>query len=132
MVYAYDRHDLSKHQRAQTIVQETTNSHNAVISAQVLGEFFVTVTQKIKHRLRVDEAATIIRVLDSVPLVEIDRLLVTTAIEMHVQHRISYWDGLILAAAERAGCQKVLSEDLSDGQHYGSVVVENPFRMSGQ
>jgi predicted nucleic acid-binding protein len=55
--------------------------------------------------------------------------LVVSAIELHVRYQISYWDGLIIAAAERAGCTKILSEDLSDGQQYGTVVVENSFRI---
>jgi predicted nucleic acid-binding protein len=128
LVYAYDRHDISKHQRAQSIVQELTKAKEAVISAQVLGEFFVTVTRKIKSPLRVDEAATIVHVLGSVRFVETDRALIDSAIELHLRYQISYWDGLIIAAAERAGCGKVFSEDLSHGQQYGNVVIENPFR----
>ena len=41
--------------------------------------------------------------------------------------QVSIWDALILRAAEVAGCRRVLSEDLSDGATYGTVVVENPF-----
>jgi predicted nucleic acid-binding protein len=46
------------------------------------------------------------------------------------QYRISYYDGAILAAAERLGCDTVLSEDMSDGQSYAGVTVRNPFRDS--
>src|SRR4051812_26070850 len=103
LVYAYDRHDPAKHQRAQTLLQERLKAKDAFISAQVLGEFFVTVTRKIKNSLRIEEAIAIIHVLDAIPLIEIDRALVVSAIETHVQHQITYWDGLIIAAAERAG-----------------------------
>ena len=48
------------------------------------------------------------------------------AIEEH--YRISFWDGLVLAAAEAGGAQLVYTEDLNHGQKYGAVTVENPFR----
>jgi predicted nucleic acid-binding protein len=60
-------------------------------------------------------------------VVEIDRPLVERAIETHKRYGIAYWDALIIAAAERAGCVEVLSEDLNDGQRYLDIVVSNPF-----
>ncbi len=41
--------------------------------------------------------------------------------------QVTYWDGKILAAAERLGCRWLLSEDFSAGRTYGSVTVINPF-----
>ena len=41
---------------------------------------------------------------------------------------ISYWDAAILEAGRALGCDVVLSEDLGDGENYGGVRVENPFR----
>jgi len=61
------------------------------------------------------------------PVVPIDARLVSGAIAGIQEWRISYWDAPILAAAESSGCQRLLSEDLSDGRTYGSVTVENPF-----
>ena len=61
------------------------------------------------------------------PVQEIDLDLVHRAVDMHERYWVTYWDGLILAAAERAGCTRVYSEDLSDGQDYDGVTVLNPF-----
>lgn len=55
----------------------------------------------------------------------------TTAREILRRRRISYWDAAILEAARSAGCEVVLSEDLSDGEDYGGIRVENPFREVG-
>ena len=98
------------------------------MSSQVLGEFFVVVTQRIKEPLSADEAMEIIEVLSVLPVAEIDLPLVKHAIETHKVYGISYWDSLIVAAAERTGCHKLVSEDLNDGQKYNGIVVENPFR----
>jgi predicted nucleic acid-binding protein len=50
LVYAYDRHDLTKHQRAQSLLQERLKAKDTTISGQVLGEFFVTVTRPASYR----------------------------------------------------------------------------------
>ena len=50
------------------------------------------------------------------------------ALDLRELHPVSYWDAAILAASEASGCSLLLSEDLSDGERYGSVLVRNPFR----
>ena len=60
-------------------------------------------------------------------MVEIDAQLVERAIETLRRYGISYWDALIVAAAERSGCRKLLSEDLNPDQRYHGIVVVNPF-----
>jgi predicted nucleic acid-binding protein len=62
--------------------------------------------------------------------VSIDPALVKDAIELSRSAQVSYWDGLILAAATRGGCRRLLTEDLNDGQTIGSIQVENPFLAS--
>ena len=56
-----------------------------------------------------------------------DASLVRRAIEAHSKYGIHFYDGMIVAAAERAGCARIWSEDLNAGQKYFGVVVENPF-----
>jgi predicted nucleic acid-binding protein len=84
--------------------------------------------QSIKNPILPEDAQKCIQLFGNLEVVEIDRLLVYQAIDLHRQHRISYWDALIVAAAERAGCSKVLSEDLNEGQRYNSIEIQNPFR----
>ncbi len=68
--------------------------------------------------------------LFQLPLVEIDRQIVETALIVQQRYQLSYWDSQIVAAAERLGADVVYSEDLSHGQTYGSVRCENPFRSN--
>lgn len=127
LVYAYDSADPAKQAEAQRILREGTVRDALAVSAQVLGEFFTVVTRRIPTPMTADRAAAAIDALKPVPVVEIDRQLVERAIETHRRYEIAYWDALIIAAAERAGCVEVLSEDLNAGQRYGGVVVTNPF-----
>jgi predicted nucleic acid-binding protein len=132
LVYAYDLEDPVKQQRAAFIVENGVLDDAIALSTQVLGEFFVTLTRKVKPPLSAKDAAAVLKMLLPVPLVSLDRALVDGPIALHFHYQISYWDALIIAAAQRAGCSRVLSEDLSDGQRYGTVTIENPFRITSK
>ncbi len=96
-------------------------------SAQVLQEFFVTVTRKAARPLSAEEALEWIEQWAAFPCQPIDHQLVRIAVEFSERFTISYWDAAILAAAEASGASTVYSEDLNDGQLYGRVRVVNPF-----
>ena len=130
LVYAYDRHEPDKQRKAQAILKDAIQEESAALSAQVLGEFFVVVTRRIRNPLSASDARKIIDILSILPVSEIDLSLVKRAVETHKQYRISYWDSLIIATAERAGCGKILSEDFNHGQKYNGVLIQNPFDNS--
>jgi len=130
LVYAYDTDSPAKQDVARTLLREALQSGNAVVSAQVLGEFFVTVTRRIPDPLTVDAAQEAVAALQGLPVVALDGPMVGRAIDTLRQYQISYWDALILAAAERAECEAVLSEDLSADQSYHGLRVDNPFAAS--
>ena len=101
-----------------------------VVSGQVLGETFVTLTRKIGVPL--DDALDEIRRLSRFHVVDISSSLVLRAIEIQETCQLSYWDSLIIAAAAAVGNDQRLKldgadGDLNDGQRYGSVTVRNPF-----
>ena len=127
LVYAYDRHDPSKQNKAQKLITDGIEKENLALSVQVLGEFFNVVTRYIPQPLTSDEAREIIDTLRVIPVQEIDLSMVNRAIETHQIYRISYWDALIVSAAERAECPLLFSEDLNNGQIYHEILVQNPF-----
>ncbi|MBI5583763.1 MAG: PIN domain-containing protein [Deltaproteobacteria bacterium] len=133
LVYAYDRHDLRKQGIAQALLMDGMENESAVLSVQVLGEFFTVVTRQIKQPMTTAEAKEAIDLFSNFFVQEVDLALVERAIDTHKMCRISYWDALIISAAERAGCQRILSEDLNDGQLYHSIRIANPFnKIRGQ
>jgi predicted nucleic acid-binding protein len=127
LVYAYDSHLPDKQQKAQNIVLSGVREGNGVLSTQVLGEFFMVVTKKINKPLSVSDARDIIKYMGRMKVQEIDVLIVERALDTLEQYKISYWDALIIAAAERARCKRILSEDLNAGQIYHGIKITNPF-----
>ena len=128
LIYAYDKHEPEKQKRAQFLLKEGIQNDNVVISSQVLSEFYCTVTKKILEPMSSDEAHEVIRHFKIFPVVEVDSVLVNRAIETLKQYHIPYWDSLIVAAAERAGCSKLLSEDFNSGQLYYEILAVDPFK----
>jgi len=128
IVYAMSPSDPAKFTAARDLLGSAVENRRGVISAQVLGETFVTLTQKVPKPLSREAALANLRALSCLHVVPLTGELVFRAIEIQGEHQLSYWDALIVAAAEGAGCETLWSEDLSDGRAYGSVTVRNPFR----
>ena len=124
-VYAVDRSDPAKRERARVAITPRTDAHIA-ISSQVLSEFYAVVTRKLQPPLSDEQAAQMVDRLSQLPVVPVDADLVVRAIAGSRTWGISLWDALIIRAAEVAGCTILLSEDLADGATYGSVRVSNP------
>ena len=130
ILYAYDVSAGEKHQRAKEIVLDLWNSGLAVISTQVLQEFFVTATQKIPKPLDNRFAKDIVGDLLKWEVVINDGVSVLEAIELLLQYGYSFWDSLIIEAAIKGGAEILLSEDLSHGQTIQGVTIMNPFKTS--
>lgn len=127
LVYAVSSlsEDAPKAKRAVELISEGPFG----VSGQIVQEFFVTVTRKIKTRLSVAEAMIWIEQLEQQPCVAIDIPLIKRGIEIAERFQTSYWDGAVLAAAETLGATTLYTEDLNHGQTYGSVKVVNPFKI---
>ena len=126
LIYAVSssRAEATKKEKALQLIQHADFG----LSAQVLQEFYVNVTRKIARPLVPDEAVALLEQFKSFPFVWTDYPLIVSGIELALQFGISYWDGEIIAAAERLGAATLYTEDLSHGQRYGSVQAINPFR----
>ena len=127
LVYAYDRTDPAKQATASGLIERHLRADTGCISVQVLGEFYVTVTRKIPRPLALSAAAAAVAAFGPLRTVEQTRTMVCEAMALSARDQLSYWDALIVAAAERAGCETILSEDLQPGQSYQNIPVVNPF-----
>jgi predicted nucleic acid-binding protein len=125
-VYAIDADEPVKQASARAVLDPPT-ANTLVTSAQVLGEFYVTVTRKLARPVADDIAARMVDRMAQLTVVSIDAAGVQAAVIGSRSWRLSYWDALIVVAAQTAGCSRLLTEDLADGSTYGSVRVENPF-----
>ena len=124
--YAYDESTPAKQAKAQALLVEATKNGTGYTSVQVTGEFFHAAVIR-KKALTTEAAEAIIRSLGGLHLLDLDFPMVRAAIAHHRRFQTSYWDGLILAAAQRSQCEVLWSEDLNTSQDYGGVTVMNPF-----
>lgn len=125
LVYAVDEDEPRKRDLALRLLER--EALTLTTSAQVLGEFYVVTTRKLRRPLSPAAAQQRVEELMSMPIVPLDAELVRAAIELSRAESLSYWDAAIMAAARAAGCARLLSEDLASGASVAGVVVENPF-----
>ncbi len=126
LLYAQDPRDPAKQQVGRRLVQLHQSNGSGVVSTQVLQEFYVIVTKKFRQDSLI--ARRLVQDLEAFEVVTVTSLLIKNGIDISVLSGISFWDALIVAAAEAAHCNVLLTEDLSHGQMINAVRVENPFR----
>ena len=127
LVYAVDARDAGKQKIAKAIVMSARDSAEYVISAQVLNEFSHVAMRKLgKTRVEVMGFAELFKAIRSVPVKSEWTML---ALEMMGLYDLQFYDALLLVAAKELGCDRFLTEDLSDGQTYSGILAVNPFRQ---
>jgi predicted nucleic acid-binding protein len=124
-VYADDRSARTKRVRARTVLSELIRAKRVVVSTQVMQEYFAAAIKKLglspgRARIRVER-------LNRLDVVLIRPELILGAIDLCRLHSLSFWDALVVRSASAAGCGRLLSEDLQDGQTIDGVRIENPF-----
>ncbi len=126
LVYAFDTADEAKRQRALAVLGEHPN---AVISTQVLLEWFTIVTRKLTPPMPGADATAVMESLTRLDVVSADAELTLRAARTAVEAQLSVWDAMVIEAAAIAGCTTILTEDLNEGQTIRGVRVVNPFRQ---
>ena len=127
LFYAYDKTAAEKHRLAALLVRSLWQQGGAILSAQVLQEFYVNVTRKIPRPLPAARARGVVSAYCAWHLEQCTCETIMFAAEVQERHQLSFWDGLIVAAAAQAGAELLLSEDLNAGQVIEGVRITNPF-----
>lgn len=130
LVYARDSSAGKKQEAAETWMERLWKSQDGRLSFQVLAEFYVTVTTKLRPGMAKDAARRDVRDLTAWRPVPIDASLVDGAWLLQDRYGLSWWDSLIVSAAQAAECGFLLSEDFQEGQDLGGVRIINPFNTS--
>ena len=115
LIYAHDVDAGERHAVAARLVADLWETRRAVISTQVLQEFYVNVTRKIPSPLLHAVARQFVRTYSAWQTEIVDPQDIQLASELEEQHQLSFWDALIVAAAVKAGAGTILTEDLSPG-----------------
>ena len=123
-VYSIDQKEPQKRDKAREILKKIMDSHQAVISTQVIKEFYVVASTKLKADQLI--VKNIIHSSRNMEVVNNDLELIEQAIDINVISQLSFWDSLIIAAAEKADCD-FCSRKTSMPAAYRGVTVFNPF-----
>jgi predicted nucleic acid-binding protein len=130
LVYARDRRDADKHARAAAWIEHLWLERSGRTSTQALTEYYVTLTCKLRTAVAPDDAWDDVTTLLAWRPQPIDEALLKRAREIERRHRLSWWDCMIVAAAQLQECALLLTEDLHDGAVFGDVTVRSPFTLA--
>jgi len=99
-----------------------------LVSTQVLAEYATVLLHRMSPPAHPKHLRVILNALAPIRAILPDGDMVQRAVEAHAEYGVRFYGGMIIAAAERGGCQRILSEDFNAGQKYFGMIVENPFR----
>jgi predicted nucleic acid-binding protein len=126
LVYAHDVTATLKNERARALVENLWATGCGVISTQVLQELCVSLRKKVAKPLSMEETRNLIEDYSDWEIVVNTHDSIIEALKLESRYHISFWDALVVHAAEHSGAEILYSEDLSEAQIYGSVRVVNP------
>jgi len=126
LIYAHDIDAKRKQETARRILQELWSDRDGVLSIQVLQEFYVNVTRKIRHPISKESARLVVSTY-AIWCIDTTTPEILSAFRIEDEQRIGFWDALIVASAIKSGASRLLSEDLNAGQTISGVRIENPF-----
>ncbi len=132
LVYSRDESEPQKQRQAMDWMTHLWKTGTGRLSYQVLQEFYVTVTEKLKPGLDSNRARGDVRSLLSRNPIPVDRRVIDGAWLVQERYRFSWWDSLIISAAQATDCRYLLTEDLRASQEIGKVKIVNPFAISPQ
>ena len=126
LVYADDQSAAAKRETAIRLIAEHLRQGTAVVSIQVLQEYFSAATRKLG--VPAEFAQQKVEILTRARVVRLNEFDLIAAIELHRLNQIAFWDALIVHAARSAGCALLYSEDELGGGRIGDLRIVNPFR----
>lgn len=129
-IYARQANEPAKQRLAQAWIDRAWREQTGRTSIQVLSEYYVNVTRNIAPPRDAIDAWDDVKALMAWNPIPVDGELLEAGRGVEARHRLSWWDSLIVAAAQLQGCAVLLTEDLQDGAHYGGVTVRSPFTLA--
>ena len=129
LLYARDAAEPRKQAMAHQWLERLWREQIGRTSTQVLSEYYVNLTRKLKPGLAPEEAWDDVHALLAWNPQPIDSDLLANGRRIEQRHSLSWWDSLIVAAAQAQGCALLLTEDLNDGAVFGGVTIRNPFLL---
>jgi predicted nucleic acid-binding protein len=125
LVYTDDGDTPEKQRAAIDLLARARSDGSGVVSTQILQEYFAASTRKLGVEATVARRKVELFSRYNIILVDVPEILAAT--DLHIIHGVSFWDGLVIACAKRAGCRVLYSEDLQAGRSFEGMEIVNPF-----
>lgn len=125
LVYAEDARDEGKQARARDLIARLMRERRGVVSLQVLQELFAVATRKLD--MDAESARRRLLLYSRFEVIDLSLVDLFAAIDLHLLHGLSFWDGLAVRAALNGNCRKLHSEDMQSGRVIEHLTIENPF-----
>jgi predicted nucleic acid-binding protein len=130
LVYARDSSAGDKHSRAREWMAHLWRAQTGRVSFQVLHEYYSAATRKLKPALSVPEARNEVSALLAWQPLQMDGDVLEGAWDTQDRFGLSFWDALVVSAAQIGRCRYLLTEDLQHGQDLNGLIVLSPFRAT--
>jgi predicted nucleic acid-binding protein len=127
LVYALDEDQGKRHETARALVEELWETEQGVLSTQVLQELYVTLTRKLRRPMTRPRARAVIERYAAWPTYQVTPDDIVTASELEQRHSLSFWDALIIVAAQRVHATRLVTEDMQADRSFGDIRIFNPF-----
>jgi predicted nucleic acid-binding protein len=127
LLYAEDGANAGKHSAAREWMRALWLRRCGRLSMQVLNEFYVNATRKLKPPMAQGDARAEVRRYQRWQPWLNDHSTVESAWAIEARYGVNYWDALMVAAAQQQGCTLLLTEDLQHDQQFDGVRIVNPF-----
>ncbi len=124
----FDKNEPDKQDEAHKLFYKEVSQGKAVISTQVLQEFYNVVTKRLFEPLDKKDAEQAVIKLSLLPVRQIDTQIILAAIKRNQSDQVSFWDALIIETALRAGASILWSEDMQYGRQIDDLKIQNPFK----
>jgi predicted nucleic acid-binding protein len=129
-IYTRQAGEPAKQRLARAWIDHAWREQSGRTSMQVLSEYYVNVTRKIDPPRDPHDAWDDVKALMTWNPMPVDQALLQAGRDVEARYQLSWWDSLIVAAAQLQGCSLLLTEDLQDGATYGGVLVRSPFTLA--
>jgi len=127
LVYSRDSSEKEKQPKATQWLKSLWENECGKISTQVINEYYVTVTQKLKPGLSKEQARADLRALSVWQPIDISTVLIEASWGTQDQYHYSWWDSLVITSAQFLDCTYLISEDMQHNQRLGKLTIINPF-----
>ncbi len=127
LVYARDSSEKEKQPKAENWLKHLWKTEKGRLSTQVMNEYYVTMTQKLKPGLTKEQARSDLRAMTVWKPLEISTTLIESSWNIQDRYKYSWWDSLVITSAIFLDCKYLLSEDMQHNQEIGNLTIINPF-----